>query len=217
MSQQHLFPTDDTPLGSPSCHDCKLCQVRTKIVFPTSPASSGILAIGEAPGADEDITGEGFIGKAGKTLDRLIAAHGITRSQYGRANVVRCRPPGNRKPDAEEKDACLPKLAAAILKFEPKVLLLVGGTAVKTFLGKGLLLDHVIQSQRSQVRDLSCAHTALRNSLRPLIDQRGGLLCVPMPHTSGLAWNRKAKDGRRWSRIGEEQVQLAVNRARVYV
>lgn len=217
MSQQHLFPTDDTPLGSPSCHDCKLCQVRTKIVFPTSPASSGILAIGEAPGADEDITGEGFIGKAGKTLDRLMAAHGITRSQYGRANVVRCRPPGNRKPDAEEKEACLPKLAAAILKFEPKVLLLVGGTAVEAFLGKGLVFDHVSQSRRVAHSDLSKAHPVLRDGLRPLIEQRGGVVCVPMPHTSGLAWNRKAKDERRWSRIGEEQVQLAVNSARVYV
>ena len=213
MSQQHLFPTDDTPLGSPSCHDCKLCQVRTKIVFPTSPASSGILAIGEAPGADEDITGEGFIGKAGKTLDRLIAAHGITRSQYGRANVVRCRPPGNRKPDAEEKDACLPKLAAAILKFEPKVLLLVGGTAVEAFLGKRLVFDHVSHSRRIAQSSLGAAHPVLREGLRPLIERNGGLLCVPMPHTSGLAWNRYAKDGSRWSEIGAHQVSLAVRLA----
>lgn len=213
MSQQHLFPTDDTPLGSPSCHDCKLCQVRTKIVFPTSPASSGILAIGEAPGAEEDVTGEGFIGKAGKKLDSLMAAHGIARSQYGRANVVRCRPPGNRKPDTEEKEACLPKLAAAILKFEPRVLLLVGGTAVEAFLGKGLVFDHVMQSRRSPVCDLGKAHKALRNGLRPLLNRQEGLLCVPMPHTSGLAWNRYAKDGSRWSVLGAEQVALAVRHA----
>lgn len=83
---------------------------------------------------------EGFVGQAGKTLDALFAANGVARAQYGRANVVRCRPPGNRKPQTDEKDACLPKLAASIVAFRPRVLLLVGATAIEAFLGKGRAL-----------------------------------------------------------------------------
>lgn len=79
---------------------------------------------------------------------------------------------------------------------------------------KGFCSD---ENEAAYQADCICRSPETYHGLRPLIDQRGGLLCVPMPHTSGLAWNRKAKDGRRWSRIGEEQVQLAVNRARVYV
>lgn len=194
------------------CPDLVTC--RQQIVLPSACAPGGLLAIGEAPGADEDRSGEGFYGRAGKTLDGLLAQHGIGRGDYGRANIVRCRPPENRKPTAAEISACLPHLAQTIIDMQPGVLLLVGKTASDLILGSGSLLRRIELSRESAFNDFSLAHPALRAGLKPLLERRGGLLCVPMPHTSPLAWNRNAADGRKWSAIGQEQVALAVSRIR---
>ncbi|WP_312261253.1 uracil-DNA glycosylase family protein [Candidatus Igneacidithiobacillus taiwanensis] len=85
------------------CRQCPvLCQSRTRIV-EADPVVGGLLVIGEAPGADEDWEGRGFVGRAGRTLHALLAQHGMKRGRdYGCANIVRCRPPGNRKPSADE-------------------------------------------------------------------------------------------------------------------
>lgn len=105
------------------CSHCPaLCASRSQIVMPTPAPVGGLLAIGEAPGQKEDETGVGFAGQAGKMLDRLLAEHGIGREGYGRANIVRCRPPENRKPMKQEVDACLPYLADFIEKTKPRVL-----------------------------------------------------------------------------------------------
>lgn len=120
--------------------DCRACPAlascRTQVVLPTPCPPGGLLAIGEAPGAEEDELGEGFVGQAGQTLDALLARCGLERNRdYGVANIVRCRPPGNRKPTDAEIANCLPWLARFLLRWRPSVLLLVGATATRVFLG----------------------------------------------------------------------------------
>lgn len=199
--------------------DCRACdalaQCRTQVVVASPCASNGLLAIGEAPGADEDARGEGFVGMAGKTLDRLLAAQGVSRAGYGRANICRCRPPENRKPTAREVAACLPYLANLIQSVQPKVLLLVGGTSTSFFMGAGALYPRVEQSRHATFNTLSLAHPVLQRELSLLLNEKGEIHCVPMPHTSPLAFNRNAPSGEKWSVIAERQVALAVSLLRI--
>lgn len=171
-----------------------LCQSRSQVVFPTPCPPNGLLAVGEAPGSDEDRQGEGFCGRAGKTLDALLASQGIARVGYGRSNIVRCRPEGNRKPTAVEIQNCLPLLMDSIAEYRPKVLLLVGGSAASAVIGYNGSLYEQIQKEAS-------ASILIRNHL---------CMAVPMPHVSPLAWNRFAPNGERWADIGRRQVALAV-------
>lgn len=189
---------------------CTRCQSlvcsRSQVVLPT-PAGK-LLAVGEAPGAEEDARGEGFVGAAGRTLDRLLAAHGLKRGiDYGVANIVRCRPPDNRKPTAAEVDACLPYLAETLAAHKPRVLLLVGASAAQAFLGRGALYEQILASRQAARPDPARAHPALASALQALEELR----LVPMPHTSGLVWNRRAPDGRLWREWGREQVDLAAD------
>lgn len=195
--------------------ECRLCPglvaSRSSIVSPTPCPPGGLLAIGEAPGADEDEIGEGFVGQAGRTLDALLVRHGLERNRdYGVANIVRCRPDGNRKPDKTEIANCLPWLAGFLLEFRPAVLLLVGGTATEVFLGPGALYWQIERSRKSPVLLIKDAHPMLKPAIRALHSASGVARAVPMPHTSGMAWNRKAPNGKAWCKIGEEQVALAV-------
>ncbi len=99
---------------------------------------------------DEDEIGEGFVGQAGRTLDTLLVRHGLERSRdYGVANIVRCRPDGNRKPDKTEIANCLPWLADFLGMARPKVLLLIGSTATEVFLGPGPLHWQIERSRKS--------------------------------------------------------------------
>ncbi|MBN6739608.1 uracil-DNA glycosylase [Acidithiobacillus sp. MC6.1] len=170
--------------------------------------------IGEAPGADEDRQGKGFVGRSGRMLHNLLEEQGLRRgTDYGCANILRCRPPGNRKPTAEEIWDCLPNLADTILRARPKVLLLVGGTAVSVFLGGGTLFHQVAASRDFPVLrfgKFSLAHPILAEALAALEE----IVAIPMPHTSPLAWNRKSKEGTPWSVIGREQVKRAAQLAK---
>lgn len=195
--------------------DCKLCPrlaaSRTQIVFPTPCPRGGLLAIGEAPGVEEDKIGEGFVGQAGRTLDALLVRHGLERNRdYGVANIIRCRPEGNRRPDKTEIDNCLLWLSSFLLRTRPRVLLLVGATATEVFLGHGPLHWHIERSRRSPLLLAKDAHPILQPAIRRLHGALDGVFAVPMPHTSGMAWNRKAPGGKAWRKIGEDQVELAV-------
>jgi DNA polymerase len=206
----------DCGLRSNPESECALCpalvESRSLIVFPTPCPAGGLLAIGEAPGADEDRIGEGFVGRAGRTLDALLGQHGMRRGRdYGVANIVRCRPEGNRKPAKGEIERCLPKLARFLSETRPRVLLLVGLSAVSVFLGPGSLHRHIERSRSSPLLLAEDAHEALKGAIRTLHEANNGLFAVPMPHTSGMAWHRQAPDGRRWREIGVEQVALAVS------
>lgn len=192
-----------------ACSLCPaLCASRSQVVMPTPCPINGILAVGEAPGADEDTVGEGFAGRAGKTLDSLFAAHGIARRDYGRANIVRCWPDKNRKPSSAEVENCIPLLADFIAEVKPKVIVCVGLTPTAAFMGDGNLYRRIEESRTTTLpwAGLYLGHRALKQVLESV-----GCHVVPMPHTSPLAWNRNAPDGRKWAEIGREQIALAVD------
>ena len=118
------------------CTQCGLCKSRTQVVFSDGPANASVMVVGEAPGANEDETGVPFVGAAGKYLDLLLATVGLNRkdSVYI-ANVLKCRPPGNRNPLPEEIEACAPYLRKQIDLVQPKVLLAVGSFSGKLLTG----------------------------------------------------------------------------------
>lgn len=117
------------------CTRCGLSATRTQTVFARGDGSSRICFVGEGPGADEDAQGFPFVGKAGLLLDRMIAAMGLFRDEVYVCNIVKCRPPNNRKPAAEEMAACMPYLAEQLELIEPEVIIALGATAVQGLFG----------------------------------------------------------------------------------
>ncbi|WP_043108356.1 uracil-DNA glycosylase [endosymbiont of unidentified scaly snail isolate Monju] len=116
------------------CRACGLCETRTQTVFGVGDRNARLMVIGEAPGAEEDRQGEPFVGRAGQLLDRMLEAIGLSRDQAYIANVLKCRPPGNRDPRAEEVVACRGWLDRQIALVQPEFILSVGGVAAKNLL-----------------------------------------------------------------------------------
>ena len=116
------------------CTRCRLHERRTNIVFGVGNVNPDIMFVGEGPGADEDEQGIPFVGRAGQLLNNMIAAMGIKREDVYIANVVKCRPPGNRTPENDECDTCSPFLLRQIEVIKPKVIVALGATATKTLL-----------------------------------------------------------------------------------
>jgi uracil-DNA glycosylase len=118
--------------------DCTRCvlhkQGRKQIVFGVGNPKAELMFVGEGPGADEDAQGEPFVGRAGQLLNNMMKAMGITREQVYIANIVKCRPPGNRTPEREECDTCSPFLMRQIAVIKPKVVVALGAVAAKTLL-----------------------------------------------------------------------------------
>jgi len=118
-----------------ACTGCRLHSTRTQTVFARGDGSSGLAFVGEGPGADEDAQGEPFVGKAGQLLDRMIAAMGLTRDEVYVANIVKCRPPDNRKPQPDEMQSCIGYLERQLDIIQPQVIVALGATAVQGLLG----------------------------------------------------------------------------------
>ncbi len=118
------------------CKKCKLCSNRTNIVFGTGNREADIMFIGEGPGADEDLQGEPFVGKAGKLMNMAFDILGIDRKRIYIANIVKCRPPGNRNPEQDEAMACLDYLRNQVVLVKPKIIALLGSIALKNILGQ---------------------------------------------------------------------------------
>jgi len=118
------------------CKKCKLCQTRNNVVFGTGNRESDLMFIGEGPGADEDIQGEPFVGKAGKLMNMAFEAIGLKREDVYIANIVKCRPPSNRNPEDDEAIACLNYLRNQVILVKPKIIVLLGSVALKNVLGK---------------------------------------------------------------------------------
>lgn len=117
------------------CEKCPLHKGRILSVFGEGDTDAEIMLIGEGPGAEENQTGRPFVGQAGQLLDRILTnAMLIKREDIYIANIVKCRPPGNRDPEQQEREACLPYLMQQISIIKPKVLLLMGAVAAQTLL-----------------------------------------------------------------------------------
>ena len=118
------------------CSKCKLCTDRTNIVFGVGNKQADIMMIGEGPGADEDKQGIPFVGRAGQLMNKAFEGIGINRDEIYIANIVKCRPPKNRVPEQDEAEACLDYLRNQVILVNPKIIVLLGSTALKNVLGK---------------------------------------------------------------------------------
>jgi len=130
-----------------SCMKCELGKTRNQFVFGTGNPNAKIMIIGEAPGADEDEQGKPFVGRAGKLLTKIIEAIDFKREDVFIANIIKCRPPKNRKPEAEEVEHCEPYLQKQIELINPEFILALGLTAIDTLLKK----KHVMKDSRGQM------------------------------------------------------------------
>lgn len=118
-----------------TCMKCALGQTRTRFVFGVGNPDATLMLIGEAPGADEDVQGEPFVGRAGQLLNKILEAIRFRREDVYICNILKCRPPNNRKPIPEETDLCLPYLRKQIALIKPRVILCLGLTAAENLLG----------------------------------------------------------------------------------
>ncbi|HBG94721.1 MAG TPA: uracil-DNA glycosylase [Chromatiaceae bacterium] len=116
------------------CRACGLCDGRNNTVFGVGNQHAKLMLVGEAPGREEDLKGEPFVGRAGQLLDRMLAAVELKREQIYIANIVKCRPPGNRNPHADEAAACRAYLLRQIELVQPKLLVCLGGVSATNLL-----------------------------------------------------------------------------------
>lgn len=114
-----------------SCTRCGLCKGRNNVVFGVGVRDADIMFIGEGPGEQEDLQGEPFVGAAGKLLDDMLSIIGINRKNCYIANIVKCRPPGNRDPLDEEQTACVPYLRKQVELVQPQIIVCLGRIAAK--------------------------------------------------------------------------------------
>ncbi len=126
-----------------SCTRCRLAEGRTQVVFGVGNPDAELMFVGEAPGFHEDKQGFPFVGQAGKLLDKLLAGIGLTRSDVYIANVLKCRPPGNRDPQPDEIEQCEGYLFRQIEAIEPKLVATLGNFATKLLSGKQLGITRV--------------------------------------------------------------------------
>ncbi len=157
------------------CTRCKLNGGRTTLVFGVGNPRAELMFVGEGPGADEDLQGEPFVGKAGQLLTKMIEAMGFRRGEVYIANVVKCRPPQNRDPEPDEIEACEPFLRAQIEAIRPRVIVALGRFAVQTLLRDGT----PISRQRGKWREYQ------------------GVRCMPTFHPAYLLRNA-AEKGKAW-------------------
>ena len=136
--EQSLTVETDLPSIREAIGDCTRCKLhalgRKQIVFGSGNPNADLMFVGEAPGADEDEQGVPFIGRAGQLLTKIIEAIGLTRDDVYIANVIKCRPPGNRNPEPDEIDQCEPFLLRQIESIRPKVIVALGTFAAHTLL-----------------------------------------------------------------------------------
>jgi DNA polymerase len=126
-----------------TCRRCRLCEGRQRVVFGSGDAGARLMFVGEGPGAEEDRQGLPFVGAAGEKLTQMIGAMGFERSRVYIANVVKCRPPGNRDPKPDEVDACRSYLNAQVDAIRPRVVVALGRIAAHAMLGNDAPLNRM--------------------------------------------------------------------------
>jgi len=155
------------------CRKCSLGSSRTNAVPGEGNPNARIMFVGEGPGADEDAQGRPFVGRAGQLLDKVIAAMGLKRSEVFIGNILKCRPPENRDPRADEIISCLPYLQRQIEIINPEIIVALGAHAAKTLLNttksigqlRGQFLEYYAGLGRPPIKLMATYHTAylLRN------------------------------------------------------
>lgn len=146
-----------------SCTACELHSTRTQTVFGTGDQAAQLMIVGEAPGADEDLQGEPFVGRAGQLLNAMLVAMGLVREAVYITSVLKCRPPGNRNPVAEEMASCRPFLQQQLSLLNPKVMLAVGGVAAHNLLDT----DEAVGRLRNRIHFYGEARTPLLVTYHP--------------------------------------------------
>ena len=146
-----------------ACTACDLCKTRTQTVFGVGNTRADWLIIGEAPGAEEDRQGEPFVGRAGQLLNAMLLAIGLPRETVFIANILKCRPPGNRDPKPEEVSRCLPFLSAQIALLKPRIMLAVGRIAAQNLLAT----DAPLARLRGKLHHFGEANTPLVITYHP--------------------------------------------------
>ncbi len=164
------------------CTRCGLSSTRTQVVFGVGPLGAPLMFVGEAPGGDEDLLGEPFVGRAGQLLTKTLKKIGVERGRVYIANILKCRPPGNRTPQPDEMAACMPWLLKQIQFVKPKILCGLGNIAVQTLLSSktGITKLRGKYAEAHGVRFLPTFHPAyiLRNMGElPLFEADLGTAC----------------------------------------
>ena len=118
-----------------NCNKCRLCNERKNVVFGIGNKNAKVMFIGEGPGADEDIQGIPFVGKAGQLMNKAFEGIGLKRDDVYITNIVKCRPPKNRNPERDEAEACTEYLETQIKLINPEIIVLLGSVALKNILG----------------------------------------------------------------------------------
>ncbi len=156
------------------CHRCELGRTRTHAVISRGNPNADILIIGEGPGENEDLQGKPFVGKSGQLLDKILESVNLTENDIFICNIVKCRPPGNRKPTKDEMDACRPYLMEQIRLVNPKIIILTGASSIEgIFQEKSVGITKI----RGQWRDWN------------------GIDCMPIFHPSYLLRNQSRAEG----------------------
>ncbi len=132
-----------------TCLNCQLGKTRNSFVFGTGNPNADIMIIGEAPGADEDEQGKPFVGRAGQLLTKILTAIDLSRDEVFIGNIIKCRPPNNRRPEQAEIDECKPYLDKQIELIQPEFILALGATAIESLTGK----KHKMGDVRGEVMD----------------------------------------------------------------
>lgn len=138
-----------------TCKKCPLGHTRKNFVFGEGNPNADIMIIGEAPGADEDEQGRPFVGKAGQLLTKILTAIDLTRDEVFIGNIIKCRPPNNRKPEQTEINECKPYLDKQIELIQPAFILALGATSIDALMGK----KHIMKKIRGEVMDYHGART----------------------------------------------------------
>ena len=172
MVQVPSLSLDEIRSRVEGCRACSLCEGRTNTVFGEGDPHARVLIIGEAPGKNEDLQGRPFVGAAGRFLDELLDAAGLKREEVFIANVLKCRPPSNRNPKADEIEACAPFLREQTQAIDPYVIVTLGNFATQFILRTQTGITH----------------------LRGTVNQTGRFIVMPVFHPAAAIYDRSKRD-----------------------
>ncbi len=167
------------------CTKCKLCEGRTQTVFGQGDPNARLVFVGEAPGYEEDKQGLAFVGRAGQLLTRMIVAMGFTRDEVFICNVLKCRPPNNRDPSADEILACSAYLREQLGIIQPVVLVALGAPAAKTLLNTAQSIGKL----RGRFHDYHLSGVSGEGATIPLMPTYHPAYLLRSPGEKGKAWN----------------------------